>query len=87
MAGGADVDWFTYLARTQPGAGRCDCVVERRRARLHRCVLQQRSDRVQVLQIGEKTTVAGVDGCCARGGKVELEHECTLLGLADDADV
>ncbi len=88
VAGGADVDWFTYLGkdttwcRVDATASSSDdvrvCIV---------AFCSSGATAFKSCKSGEKTTVAGVDGCCARGGKVELEHECTLLGLADDADV
>jgi len=85
----ADVDWFTYLGKDTT----CVPASMRLRRRATTCAsalvafCSSGATAFKSCKSGEKTTVAGVDGCCARGGKVELEHECTLLGLADDADV
>lgn len=88
VAGGADVDWFTYAGKDTTWC-RVD-VTASTSADVRVCVVAFCGSGATAFKScakGTKTTVAGVDGCCATGGQVELEHSCTLVGTSDNADV
>lgn len=88
VAGGADSDWFTYLGKDTTWC-RVD-VTAATSSDVRVCVVAFCGSGATAFKScakGTKTTVAGVDGCCATGGQVELEHSCTLVGTSDTADV